>query len=129
VLLMLDVDDFKRVNDHHGHAAGDAVLRAVAERCALAIRPGDRLGRWGGEEFVALLTSAAAADGAIVAERLRQAVRGKPIAVDGAVVQVTVSIGLAALRPEAPTLDHLLGRADAAMYSAKTGGKDRVVVD
>ncbi len=128
-LLMLDIDNFMPVNDQHGHAAGDRVLRAVAGCCVQAVRPGDPVGRWGGEEFVVLLPGASLPDGQVIAERLRAAVRGSPVALDGAAVRVTVSVGLAALRPPNDALDPLLGRADSAMYRAKTAGKDRVVVD
>jgi diguanylate cyclase (GGDEF)-like protein len=128
-LLILDVDDFKHVNDRHGHAAGDRVLEAVAARCVQAVRPGDPIGRWGGEEFVVLLPGAGPAEGAIVAERLRVSVRETPVRLDGVEVAVTVSVGLASVRADTDMLARLLGRADAAMYRAKTAGKDRVVTD
>ena len=123
--LALDVDHFKRVNDAHGHAAGDAVLAAVAARAASALRAGDLLARRGGEEVAALLPGADLAAAAEVAERIRAAVAGAPIPAGGRPLTVTVSLGCAALEPgESGTL--LLARADARLYAAKAGGRDRV---
>ncbi|HET8539717.1 MAG TPA: diguanylate cyclase [Anaeromyxobacter sp.] len=123
--VVLDVDHFKRVNDAHGHAAGDAVLAAVAARAASALRAGDLLARMGGEEFAALLPGAGLAAAAEVAERIRAAVARDPVAAGGRPVWVTVSLGCAALAPgEAGPA--LLARADERLYAAKEGGRDRV---
>ncbi len=123
--LALDVDHFKRVNDLHGHAAGDAVLAAVAARAASALRAGDLLARVGGEAFAARLPGADLPAAAEAAERIRAAVGGAPIEAGGRAVAVTVSVGCAALEPAEPG-PALLARADARLYAAKAGGRNRV---
>jgi diguanylate cyclase (GGDEF)-like protein len=126
--MMLDLDHFKRLNDAHGHAAGDAVLRAVAESLSATVRPADLLARTGGEEIVVLGLVGDPDEAARLAERLRTAVAGSRTQ-DGHAV--TASIGIAVIRPgdgEDPTdgLWRLIDRADAAMYVAKQQGRDRV---
>jgi diguanylate cyclase (GGDEF)-like protein len=124
-LLFLDLDHFKRVNDTHGHAAGDAALREFGEVVAAELRAVDVFGRWGGEEFVALLPGIDAAEALLAAGRVRDAVAAHDFAaVRGA--PLTVSIGVAA-SVEAGR-DELLAQADAALYEAKRGGRDRVEV-
>jgi diguanylate cyclase (GGDEF)-like protein len=127
--MVLDLDHFKRLNDAHGHAAGDAVLRAVAGSLASTVRPSDILARTGGEELVVLGLVDDPDEAAHLAERLRSAVAGSRTD-DGHAV--TASIGIALTRPvdgEQPTdaLWRLVDRADAAMYEAKQQGRDRVV--
>lgn len=122
-VLMLDIDHFKRVNDTFGHDAGDEVLRAVAE--VLRSRPG-LAARLGGEEFAVLLEGWDLLDAYQEAERLRQLVLQRPIAVCGRVIPVTVSIGVAE-HGHGQTVDRLLKQADVALYAAKTGGRNRVV--
>lgn len=132
-LLLLDVDDFKNVNDRYGHQRGDDVLVAVAAACADALRPGDLLARWGGEEFVALLPDADRAEAARIAGRLKAVVAAAQVAVHPlsaavAGVQVTVSIGMSCTQGGHPaTLDSLLSDADHAMYRAKNAGKNAAV--
>lgn len=125
--LMLDIDFFKAVNDEHGHAAGDQVLKRVAEVCAAGIRPYDLLGRLGGEEFAVLLPDADPTTAGMIAERLRIAISASPALVDGICLVVTVSIGVGVLAPEDAAIDPLLDRADRALYEAKNSGRDRVV--
>ena len=131
-LALIDVDAFKRINDTAGHAAGDAVLREVARRLAGAIRASDDVGRWGGEEFVVLLTSAGARDAATAAERLRSRVADTPIPLpDGSTRPVTVSVGLVTTdgtTPAALDLDRLVDAADRALYRAKAEGRNTVRV-
>ncbi|HYY80927.1 MAG TPA: diguanylate cyclase [Actinomycetes bacterium] len=126
-VLIIDIDHFKSVNDRHGHAAGDAVLREVAERMARSVRLEDMVGRWGGEEFLAILPMTSARGAAELAERLRRAVADQPCHLpDGSVVPVTISLGCAAsVIDDAETL---VRSADAAMYEAKARGRNRVVV-
>ncbi len=125
-VVVLDVDRFKGVNDVHGHAAGDAVLRAVALRVASAIRAGDVLARIGGEEFGTLLPGADLTRAAEAAERMRATLAGTPVEAAGHVLAVTASFGCAALAAgEAP--DALVARADARLYEAKRAGRDRVM--
>ncbi len=124
-VVMLDVDRFKAVNDCHGHAAGDAVLRAVAARAAGAVRAGDLLARVGGEEFAILLPGADLARAAEAAERIRAILAADPVEAGGTALAVTASLGCAALSPgEAP--EALVARADARLYAAKEAGRNRV---
>jgi diguanylate cyclase (GGDEF)-like protein len=124
-VLMIDIDHFKRVNDTYGHLAGDEVLREFAVVCNDVLRPTDMLGRLGGEEFAVILPDADLRGALEAAERLRAAVAEKEVAVDGAAVGVTVSIGAAELRSNADRLDAALARADAALYAAKQEGRNR----
>jgi diguanylate cyclase (GGDEF)-like protein len=126
--MVLDLDHFKRLNDEHGHAAGDAVLVAVAAALGATVRPSDVLARTGGEELVVLGLVGDPAEAWQLAERLRAAVA----ATRAAEHRVTASIGLALVRPQdgddpADALWRLVDRADAAMYEAKRQGRDRVV--
>lgn len=124
--VLFDVDHFKAVNDRLGHEAGDAVLAEVAVRAAACLRQGDRIGRWGGEEFLVLLPGTDRAGAAAVAERLREEVAAGPVTVPGGSALVTVSVGVAvSVAGDDPAT--LLARADAAMYRAKAAGRDRVV--
>jgi diguanylate cyclase (GGDEF)-like protein len=123
-LLLCDLDHFKRVNDHLGHAAGDTVLQEVAYTMRASLRAGDSIYRVGGEEILVVLPGAAEAAAVEIAERLLQAVRERrPVGVD-----VTISIGVAVARPGPLDTDELVGLADAALYEAKAGGRDRIVV-
>lgn len=125
--LLLDMDQFKAINDSLGHAAGDQVLRHVAAHARRVLRGEDVLGRLGGDEFVALLPSTDAAGARVVAERLRQALHEAHTLYRGEELPVPLSIGVAELRPE-EGLDALLQRADQAMYQAKRAGGDRVAL-
>lgn len=134
VCLMLDIDHFKRVNDTWDHAAGDAVLRELAQRIESQVRASDVAARYGGEEFVILLPNTAGAAGLQLAQRVRGAVCATPFELPGGgSVDVTVSIGIASLVPDAKNKDlkslgdALIARADVALYSAKAAGRDRVV--
>jgi len=129
-VAMFDVDHFKRVNDRHGHDAGDAVLRAVAAMAQRACRASDLLARYGGEEFLAVLpeTDADAAGG--IAERLRAWLEAMRVDHGGAAITVTASFGVATLDPASPGPADgaaLLKRADEALYRAKGAGRNRVV--
>ena len=125
-MLMLDVDDFKQVNDRYGHAAGDAVLRAVTDACGRRIRACDLLGRLGGEEFGVLLPATGFHDALALAEQLRARIAAIDAALPGGgTVRVTASLGVSALQP-GDTLDSLLARADAGLYQAKREGRNRV---
>jgi diguanylate cyclase (GGDEF)-like protein len=119
-LLLFDLDDFKRINDSRGHQAGDEILNDVARVGSSHLRDADIFARYGGDEFVILLPHTTAADATTVAERIRT-----DIAVQ---VEVTISCGVAALRPPDDTLDALIHRADLALYEAKAGGRNRTAV-
>ncbi len=126
-VVALDIDHFKRVNDEHGHAAGDLVLAEVAARAQRALRAEDLLARVGGEELAALLPGAALAAAAEVAERIRRAVCEATIPVATKAIDVAVSLGCAVLQPEERDGASLLARADARLYDAKRAGRNRVV--
>jgi diguanylate cyclase (GGDEF)-like protein/PAS domain S-box-containing protein len=125
-VIFCDLDHFKVVNDSLGHGAGDEVLRAAAERIATAVRPGDTVARFGGDELVVVCEDLARpSDAMAIADRIGPAL-GDPVEVGGAEVFVTVSCGVAVSRPGATDAEQLLGDADAAMYRAKSGGRARV---
>lgn len=126
--MMLDIDRFKRVNDTHGHAVGDQVLRVVARRCRANLREIDLVGRYGGEEFAALLPENDLNSARIAAERLRRCTAEVPIDTAGGPVSVTLSLGVAACTENCPDLENLIGRADQALYAAKIAGRNRVCI-
>jgi|SRR5579862_523137 len=126
-LLMIDLDHFKSINDKHGHLAGDAVLKEVAGRINRAVRAYDFVGRYGGEEFVAILSSCSLADLYSVAQRACDAVRSSPVITDTASFAVTVSIGGAVKKSGSPDLE-LIASADSALYEAKRTGRNRFVI-
>ncbi len=126
-LVVIDLDHFKRVNDEHGHAAGDAVLASTAAVLARDLRDLDVVARHGGEEFALLLPQTSAAGAVEVAERARRRLADAVVTIGAAQVRITASMGVATIRgPAATSLDHLLRRADAALYRAKELGRDRV---
>jgi two-component system cell cycle response regulator len=127
-VAMIDVDHFKRVNDSEGHPAGDAVLIDVAHRLRSAARPGQLLGRWGGEEFLAVSECSSDEQARRFGERFRTLVGWEPISLkEGAsLLPITVSVGVATGVPNNP--EALLALADAALYSAKLNGRNQVVV-
>jgi len=120
-LLVMDLDHFKAINDLHGHQLGDRVLVGFVKKVSALLRKPDQLGRFGGEEFVALLPETNLDEALVVAERIRQA-----CALPGTEVGCTVSIGVTVNKPSGDTVDTLFARADAAMYRAKSLGRNRV---
>ena len=127
-VLMVDLDHFKEKNDMYGHLVGDVVLAEVARRLQQALRAGDLIGRYGGEEFILLLPKAEKAQAAVIAERLRVAVAVHPINTSNVVMTQTLSIGLAASPEDGATLEALTAAADQALYAAKHEGRDRVML-
>ena len=123
-LMFLDLDHFKSFNDRHGHACGDELLRQVAHVVQRDLRPGDLVGRWGGEEFVILLPGCNGQRARSTAERLRVHVEELRVAVRGGLAGTTVSIGISALMPDEEP-HAAIARADAAMYHAKRSGRNR----
>ena len=124
-LLLIDIDDFKQVNDRHGHAAGDDVLRAVADVLRGTLRPQDRAGRLGGDEFVVLLPGTTASDARVVAERLRSEME-RLLLREYPDMRTTISIGIATARTSA-SLRESLKEADGALYRAKGQGRNCVM--
>lgn len=123
-VLLLDIDNFKAVNDTLGHIAGDDLLREFASRLALSVRPGDTVGRLGGDEFAIVVPTPATCQGAVeVAHRIRSALQ-EPLVLDGQKVFVTASIGIANFPRDTSDLETLIRCADAAMYEAKAAGRD-----
>jgi diguanylate cyclase (GGDEF)-like protein len=127
-VLLLDLDHFKQVNDSYGHPAGDAVLKAVAERASRCLRPDDVLGRFGGEEFIVVLPGTELVDAAAIGERIRRAIEAEPVRHDGLYIVVTASIGAAQVREDATTANEVVRDADRALYEAKAAGRNRLVV-
>lgn len=127
-LLLLDIDHFKQINDTHGHAAGDAVLRSVVEVIKRCCRDSDTVFRYGGEEFAVALPKANMTDGLIIAERIRNAVEDSGFQYQGTPIAVTLSIGCAT-HQDAESSNTLLERADQALYRAKRSGRNRTCVD
>ena len=125
-LLILDLDHFKAINDRHGHAAGDRVLRAAADAWHTVLRGCDPLGRIGGEEFVVVCADTTLEQAMVVAERLREATAALRFDDIDAALRVTVSIGVAQSQRSGDTHEGVLARADAALYRAKQRGRDRV---
>ena len=124
--VMLDVDHFKRVNDTHGHAAGDEVLKIVARIIAERVRRYDVCGRFGGEEFIIICPETTVEEAGKLAERVRAAIEARPVPVDDAFIAVRLSAGVAARRPEGTTPDAMIAEADAMLYHAKQNGRNQV---
>lgn len=127
-VLMLDIDHFKNVNDSWGHAAGDTALRQLGTILRSNVRKIDSVGRMGGEEFALLLVGSSVREGEHFAERLRQMVADTPVIESGRQIEMTVSIGIAALSAGDAEVGAALARADAALYQAKQQGRNRVLV-
>jgi diguanylate cyclase (GGDEF)-like protein len=129
-VLFMDVDHFKEVNDEHGHAVGDEVLREVGGYLRRAVRTEDTVARYGGEEIVILVRHSTAAAVKQMADRLRAGVESLAIAAGKEVIRVTVTIGLATFTggKDASSIDELLARADSALYRGKQEGRNRVEV-
>ena len=125
-LLLIDADHFKRVNDTHGHLCGDELLRQIARATGASLRQADVLARFGGEELIVFLPHTDPLGALDVAERIREQVQGLRVAWQGQTVGTTVSIGVAPLRAELPSLDWMIHEADTALYAAKADGRNCV---
>jgi diguanylate cyclase (GGDEF)-like protein len=124
-IMFIDLDHFKKVNDAHGHLVGDHVLSEMGQRIKLALRENDRLIRYGGEEFIALLHQASLPVSLKVAERIRHAAQSLPILINGKSIELTLSIGITT--PEfSDTVSSIIERADKAVYKAKQNGRNRI---
>ena len=134
-LMFIDLNGFKQVNDTYGHGAGDEVLRELSHRIEAQVRGSDVAARYGGEEFVILLPHTGVEAGKLLAERIRNAVSTSPVVFgDGKELTITASIGIASAAPQEGDFDlktlgeSLIARADVALYSAKSAGRNRIVV-
>jgi diguanylate cyclase (GGDEF)-like protein len=127
-VLMIDADHFKDINDSHGHAAGDRALQHLATVLATQMRDIDRVGRYGGEEFVVVLPGTSQGEARDLAERLRQRVQALPLRWQERPLMLTVSIGVAQWQGDADDLTALVSRADMALYQAKETGRNRVML-
>lgn len=125
-VLLIDLDEFKQVNDEHGHLAGDAALRVTATRLAETLRGSECFARWGGEEFAVLVPRIGHGDAVALGERLREAVSSRPIDVGAVELTLTASVGVALTADGLRTPDELVGAADRALYAAKDAGRDAV---
>jgi diguanylate cyclase (GGDEF)-like protein len=128
-LVSIDLDHFKQVNDTHGHAMGDVVLRHTVAICQRQLRPIDLFGRLGGEEFGVLLLDCSRNEGMAIADRIRLAIEMTPIEGDGCVVSLSASVGVASTDTSGYDLQRLCREADAALYRAKRTGRNRVISD
>ncbi|TAN45415.1 MAG: sensor domain-containing diguanylate cyclase [Nitrospirae bacterium] len=127
-LLMLDIDNFKKVNDTYGHPAGDQVLKEASNCVQLAIRDDDMAFRYGGEELVVILPATDEESGKVVAERIRESIESQEVDTGEARIKVTVSIGVASCPQNALSIKDIINEADKALYEAKRTGKNRVVL-
>lgn len=128
-VAMVDLDNFKDINDNYGHLTGDRVLRTAAERMIEAVRPYDAVGRYGGEEFLIVLVEREASRVASIAERVRANIAQRPVSMDRRTISMSASVGVACSETAVSQQDihQLLQRADEALYSAKRNGRNQVV--
>jgi diguanylate cyclase (GGDEF)-like protein len=125
---MIDIDNFKSINDTCGHAAGDMVLQELSQCLRATARKQDSVCRWGGEEFLLICPNVGLQDCARMAERLRKLAEQMRIGVEGKVIEVTISAGVAAWSPDLKHVEQMLGQADKALYEAKNGGRNRIAI-
>jgi diguanylate cyclase (GGDEF)-like protein len=125
-LLLVDADRFKAINDSHGHLCGDELLRQIAKAAGQSLRQADVLARFGGEELIVFLPHTDALGALDVAERIREQVQALVVTWQGKPVKTTVSVGVAPLRRELPSLDWMIHEADTALYAAKADGRNCV---
>lgn len=128
-VLMLDIDHFKKINDRYGHQTGDQALKQIAQTVQAGMRQSDLFGRYGGEEFMALLPHTDGQSAKRMAENLRKTLAGMAIQNHKGPIRLTVSIGVSQARPDDIFLDEVVKRADEALYAAKQGGRNRVILD
>jgi len=125
-ILLIDIDNFKRVNDTCGHLVGDVVLKTVAQQIVRCVRPYDTVGRYGGEEFLVVIPLSDASHTMSIAERIRKRIESAPVSTDSGPIHVTISCGAAVCHSDSPIeAQALLYLADEALYRAKAGGRNR----
>jgi diguanylate cyclase (GGDEF)-like protein len=126
-ILIIDIDHFKKINDNYGHDIGDEAIKVMANNASNCVRKDDVFGRFGGEEFVALLPCSNTEGALIVAERIRESIANNPLDLDGTTITLTVSVGATTYRKDDHSINDMLKRADQALYQAKNLGRDRVI--
>ena len=127
-LMIIDLDNLKEINDTNGHKAGDEALKSFAKVCLSELRATDLFARYGGDEFIALLVQTGQEGARETAERLRVAIEGSEVHVDGKTITLTASIGLTATTGDISSVKELIEIADNALYKAKQGGRNQIVV-
>lgn len=127
-LILLDIDFFKKVNDQHGHLAGDQVLREVGTEISTCLRHPDIVGRYGGEEFLFILPETSIEGAKVLAERLRKAIENHPIDYENTTIYVTASLGAAELRTDLTSYENLINESDRALYQSKANGRNQVTI-
>lgn len=125
-LMIMDIDNFKKVNDEYGHTAGDTVLKDIAKLLSECSRASDFLARYGGEEFVYILPETSADQALKLGDKLRKLIEDKEFIYDDTPIPITISGGIGAIKPGQETSDDLFARADAALYKAKENGRNRI---
>lgn len=126
-IIMLDADHFKHVNDSWGHPMGDEVLKSIVKIAEGVLRPGDTIARFGGEEFAIMLPKSNSLEASVVTERLRSSIEASSVNAAGGEIKITVSIGCASMSESRSTLKQLLVSADAALYRAKSKGRNCII--
>ncbi len=127
-VILTDIDFFKKVNDQHGHLAGDEVLRVVSQRLVSGLRGTDILGRYGGEEFLVVLPETDSQGAQVLAERLRKVVQAEPIEAEGESLTINISLGVTELHDNTATYTQLIAEADLALYQSKENGRNRTTL-
>lgn len=127
-VVLFDIDGFKKMNDSHGHLAGDEILKDVARRAGEQVRSADVLARYGGEEFIVLVPESTAQSAAVIAERIRKGVAERAFHTSAGTAAVTISAGVSEMQSNSDTLEDLIRRADRALYDAKGAGRNCIVV-
>ena len=127
-VILTDIDFFKKVNDTYGHMAGDEVLRVVSQRLKSGLRSMDSVGRYGGEEFLAVLPETELEGARVLAERLRKIVEAEPIEAEGELLSVTISIGVTTFREDIDGYQQLIAESDIGLYQSKENGRNCVTV-
>ena len=126
-LIIIDTDEFKKINDTYGHLVGDVIICNIASRCSHNARKSDSIGRYGGDEFILLFPNSDMTNKIRVAERIRQDICSTPILTSAGPIPVTISLGVASIQSDEDTLISLLIRADKALYRAKQEGRNLVI--
>ena len=128
-IMVLDIDNFKSINDTFGHAAGDTVLKAIVDFCQASFRDADLFARLGGEEFIVMLPNTPTLGAAIIAERIRDGINNLPVVLAERTINFSISIGISQIDESDESYNDVINRADAALYQAKDKGKNRVEIN